>query len=77
MSDLKRSVESPEVAIARIVGHADIPQKQVAVGECLDDIETRYQQGGLDRAQKRRPIAVLLGVRPCSRGGLRGQVDLW
>jgi hypothetical protein len=25
MSELKRSVESPEAAIARIVGHADIP----------------------------------------------------
>jgi hypothetical protein len=36
-----------------------------------------YQQGGLNRAEKRRPIAVLLGVRPCSRGGLPGQADLW
>jgi hypothetical protein len=49
-------------AVAYIVGHADTPEKPLAVSECLDDIEARYAQGVLSLDQRRRLVAILLGL---------------
>jgi hypothetical protein len=57
-SDFDRLAE----AVASIVGHADTPEKPLAVSECLDDIEERYAQGSLNLDQRRRLVAILLGL---------------
>jgi hypothetical protein len=49
-------------AVASIGGHADTPEKPLAVSECLDDIEARYAQGSISRDQRRRLLAILLGL---------------
>ncbi len=49
-------------AVSYIVGHADTPEKPLAVSECLDDIEDRFTQGDLSLGQRRRLFTVLLGV---------------
>ena len=57
------NIERLEWAVAHIAGHADMPEKPVAVSVCLDEIEARYEQGSLDLTQKRRLVALLLGHR--------------
>ena len=49
-------------AVAYIVGHAATPEKPLAVSECLDDIEERYTHGLLSLDQRRRLVAILLGL---------------
>jgi hypothetical protein len=60
------NIERLEWAVAHIAGHVDMPEKPVAVSVCLDEIEARYEQGSLDLAQKRRLVALLLGLRPAA-----------
>jgi hypothetical protein len=50
------------MAVTYIVGHADTPEKPLAVSECLDDIEARYTRGVLSLDQRRRLVAILLGL---------------
>ncbi len=59
-----QNLEGLENAVARIAHHAPIPEKPAAVSECLDEIESRYAQGRLDLAQKRKLVAILLGLEP-------------
>ena len=65
----RQSFEKLEGAVARIAGHASYPEKHVTLSACLDDIESRFAQGSIDLAQKRRLIAVLLGLAHPSFAG--------
>ena len=59
---VRQSFEKLEGAVARIAGHAPYPEKYVTLDACLDEIECRFTQGSIDLAQKRRLVAVLLGL---------------
>jgi len=56
------SFEQLERAVASIANHADIAEKRLAMSECVDDIESRYSHGSLTPSQRRRLVAILLGL---------------
>jgi hypothetical protein len=58
------SLEQLELAVVSVTNFVDANLKQVALTECLDDIDAGYWQGTLTVGQKRRLVAILLGIVP-------------
>ena len=58
-------------AAACIARHSETPEKPLAVRECLDDIENRYAERTLSPEQRKRLVAILLGLdaRPSDLSG--------
>jgi hypothetical protein len=56
--------EQLKAAVIAIVNHTEVAEKKLALEECLDDVDGRYFEGSLTAGQKRRLLAILLGVEP-------------
>lgn len=61
--------EQLETAVVAIVSHEDVAEKQLALDECLEDIDARYWEASLTAGERRRLLAILLGVEPPARRG--------
>jgi hypothetical protein len=58
------SLEQLELAVVSVTNFVDPNLKQVALAECLEDFDQGYLQGTLTVGQRRRLIAMLLGLEP-------------
>jgi hypothetical protein len=71
------TVEQLELAVVSVTNFVDANLKRVALDECLEDLDEGYWQGTLTAGQRRRLIAILLGLEagPESRGGSSGHLS--
>jgi hypothetical protein len=58
------SIDQLELAVVSVTSFVDPNLKQVALAECLEDVDQGYLQGTLTVGQRRRLIAILLGLEP-------------
>jgi hypothetical protein len=56
--------EQLELAAVSVARHGDAEVRQAALNDCLDEIDAGYWQGSLTVGQKRRLVAILLGLEP-------------
>jgi hypothetical protein len=67
------SIDQLELAVVSVTNFVDPNLKQVALAECLEDLDQGYLQGTLTVGQRRRLIAILLGLEP--RPGSRNRAS--
>ncbi len=52
--------EDLEAAVLRIARHPESPERVLAIAECLEDIEGRFDRGTLTAEQRGRLLEILM-----------------